>query len=73
MLQNALDLTVSRQEDTDAASQEESTIPAWAESSLSALNDKGLHLTADAVMTRGETAELLYQVGRMKNYPGFTE
>ena len=73
MLQNALDLTVSRQEDTDAASREESTIPAWAESSLSALNDKGLHLTADAVMTRGETAELLYQVVHMKNYPVFTE
>jgi len=73
MLQNALDLSVSRQEDTGALSPEENTIPVWAESSLNALKGKGLYLTADAVLTRGETAQLLYQVVHMKNYPIFTE
>ncbi len=73
MLQNALDLTVSRQEDAGAISPEESPIPVWAEYSLTALEDRGLHLTADAVLTRGETAQLLYQVVHMKNYPVFTQ
>lgn len=73
MLQNALDLTISRQEDAGAISPEESPIPVWAEYSLTALEDRGLHLTADAVLTRGETAQLLYQVVHMKNYPVFTQ
>jgi len=73
MLQNALDLTVSRQEDADAASPEEDMVPVWAESSLTALEDKGILLDANSVLTRGEAAQILYQAVHMKNYPVFTE
>lgn len=72
MLQNALDLTVSRQEDTDTAALE-STVPVWAAASLTALSDNGMALDANAALTRGEAAQLLYQTVQMKNRPVFTE
>ena len=68
MLQNALDLTVS-----ESAASEDSLIPVWAESSLTALESRGLSISADQILTRGETARLLYQVVWMKNHPVFTE
>ena len=73
MLQNALDLTVPYQEDLEMSVSEDNTVPAWAESSLTALADCGMDLDANAILTRGETAQLLYQAVQMKNYPTFTE
>jgi len=73
MLQNALDLTVSRQENTDAAAPEESTIPVWAESSLIALSEKGLTLDANAALTRSDAAMVLYRMTQLKNTPVFAQ
>lgn len=71
MLQNALDLTVLPQE--EAAAAEESTVPVWAADSLNALSGSGLELTADAALTRGETAMLLYQAVQLMETSVFTE
>ncbi len=71
MLQNALDLTVSGRE--DAAAEEDSTIPVWAANSLSALSNSGLMLDANATLTRGETAQLLYQAVSLQERSVFTE
>lgn len=71
MLQNALDLTMLQE--SSVISGEESPVPVWASASLQALADNGLAVDSSAVLTRGDTAQLLYQAVRMKNYPVFTE
>lgn len=68
MLQNVLDLTVSQQtleavESAEAGSKEE--IPTWASTSLTAMSDNGIVLTADETMTRSQVAQLMYQVCQM--------
>ena len=74
MLQNVLDLTVSQQtleavESADAPVKEE--VPAWASTSLTAMADNGIALTAEEILTRGQVARLLYQVHQMAdNAPG---
>ena len=68
MLQSALDLTVS----TESLSAD-GTVPVWAEYSLAALSGSGMELDAAAPLTRGDTAKLLYQAVRMKEYPVFSE
>lgn len=55
MLQNALDLTAGQQETQIEAA------PAWAEDALMAMNSNGLLLQAEAPLTRGQAAQLLYQ------------
>ena len=72
MLQNALDLTVSYPDETDAV-RLENTVPTWADNSLTALSERGMELDANAVLSRGKTAQLLYQTVQMKNYPVFAE
>lgn len=72
MLQNALDLTVSYPDEMDAA-RLENTVPTWADNSLTALSERGMELDANAVLSRGKTAQLLYQTVQMKNYPVFAE
>lgn len=72
MLQNALDLTVSYPEEVDTA-RLENTVPTWADNSLAALSERGMELDANAVLSRGKTAQLLYQAVQMKNYPVFAE
>ena len=59
-LQNALGLAAGHEEMTY---QEE--VPAWAATSLAVMAENGLQLEADAPMTRGEMANILYQVSRM--------
>ena len=59
LLQNALDLTVS------SVSEDES-VPAWAQEALSALAQQGIHLNPNAALTRGDAAEVIYQVHRLK-------
>lgn len=74
MLQNALDLTVSQQvleEAEEAAAELKAEIPAWASTSLTAMADNGISLVADSQLTRGQVAELLYQVsGLAETAPG---
>ena len=71
MLQNALDLAVPQWNAAEPAMSETATVPVWAESALSALSQKGMKMEAGAVLTRGETAQLLYRVVQMKLYPVF--
>lgn len=54
MVSNALDLK--------AAGEEKEEVPAWAEYALRAVEESGLTLDADLPLTRGEAAELMYQV-----------
>ena len=59
MLQNALDLTAQ------TAEAETDILPAWAADALTVLADYGFTLSADAPLTRGEVAELLYQATQL--------
>ena len=59
-LQNALDLSAGHEE----LSYEEET-PVWAATSLTVMEANGLSLEADAPMTRGQMAQVLYQTSRM--------
>ena len=65
MLQNALDLDISREtlEQTQSVdTQQEQTVPAWAEVSLTAMAENGIDLDANAPLTRGQLAQVMYQV-----------
>ena len=64
MLQNALDLSISQEsvDATETSETEETDIPAWAAVSLNTMEDHGIHLSPADAMTRGDTAQVLYQV-----------
>ena len=59
-LQNALDLPAGHEE----IAYEEET-PGWAATSLAVMAENGLQLEADAPVTRGQTAQILYRISRM--------
>ena len=59
-LQNALDLPVGHQEITYGEE-----VPVWAATSLAVMAENGLDLDASAPVTRGQAAQVLYQVSRM--------
>lgn len=59
-LQNALDLPAGHEE---IAYEEEP--PVWAATSLAVMAENGLQLEADAPVTRGQTAQILYRISRM--------
>ena len=59
-LQNALDLPAGHEENA----YEEET-PVWAATSLAVMAENGLQLEADAPVTRGQTAQILYGISRM--------
>jgi len=63
MLQNALDLSV------DVIADEESTIPVWAQSAMVAMAQGGISLDAEAVLTRADAAEILYQTVKIAQEP----
>ena len=58
MLQNAMDLAVVSAETAE-------DVPAWAADALTTMNANGIDLRADGALTRGEVAELLYQISKM--------
>ena len=60
MVQNALDLAVSTCTMEDAAAQQD-----WAAAAVAVMNENGIALTSEQVMTRGQVAQLLYQVSCM--------
>lgn len=67
MLQNAMDLSVS------TAEQEDSSIPTWAATAISAMNDNGININADDQLTRGQVAVMLYQASLLaKEAPGLS-
>ena len=59
-LQNALDLSAGHEEMVYPQQ-----VPAWAATSLAVMAANGLELDASAPLTRGQTAQILYQVSRM--------
>lgn len=67
MLQNALDLAVT----TSSVEEMNSEDPAWAKAAVTAMNENGIALSAAQVLTRGEVAQILYQVSRLaREAPG---
>ena len=62
MIQNALELPVPVYSEKEAA-------PAWAASSLAALQDQGITLEPEASLTRGRSGQLLYQVHVQRTTP----
>ena len=71
ILQNALDLRVAMQEEAQTSA--ESTMPVWAETAVTTLSENGFELDADANLTRGQTAQILYQAVQMYNKSVFSE
>lgn len=66
MLQNAMDLTV-----TTIADEENGNVPQWAATAVNALNENGIAVDPDDLLTRGQVAVMLYQVSMAaKNAPG---
>ena len=57
MLQNALDLTVSEE-----AEQTVSQLPLWAAYAVTVMSQHGIALASDSVLTRGQAAQVLYQI-----------
>ena len=57
MVQNALELTV-----TETAAIEDETVPAWAADSVAVLAENGINLNWSDMMTRGDTAILMYRL-----------
>ena len=58
MLQNALDL----RGESDALRTGEDMAPAWAADAMRTLNEFGIVLDAEHALTRGDAAEVIYQV-----------
>ncbi len=59
MLQNALDLAVGAVEADQA-------VPVWAQEAVSVLESYGIELDAAANLTRGQAAEVMYRVSKLK-------
>ena len=67
MLQNAMDLAVT----TTGMDVADDAEPAWAAAAVSAMNENGIELSATDVLTRGQVAQILYQVSqRAEDAPG---
>ncbi len=64
MLQNALDLPITQQTWEAEQAQAEETA-GWSASALAVMADNGISLTAEEVLTRGQTAQILYQMSRL--------
>lgn len=64
ILQNAMDLAVSVSADP-APDGKEDTAPHWATAAVAAMNQNGIALTEEDILTRGEVAILLYQISQM--------
>ena len=59
MLQNALDLTAGTVSEDEA-------VPVWAREAVSALESHGIELDAQRELTRGEAAQIMYRIHKMK-------
>ena len=67
MLQNAMELTTT----TASVDVLYENAEQWAVAAVSVMNENGISLTADQVLTRGEMAQILYQVSKMaQDAPG---
>ena len=67
MMNNAMDLSVV----TSSIDEMNADEPAWAMGAVAAMNENGIALTAAQTMTRGQVAQILYQVSQMaQEIPG---
>ena len=62
VLQNALDLPLSKE---TWQAESDGTVPEWAAASLAVMEENGITLSAEEMLTRGKTAQMLYQVSRL--------
>lgn len=67
MLQNALDLSITQHtlEAAQANEEEDTQVPVWASVSLTAMAENGITLDPNAALTRGQAAQVLYQVSQL--------
>ena len=76
MLQNVLDLTISQdtlEAEQVSADTDTEEVPAWAAVSLTAMAENGIDMTASQELTRGDVAQILYQVADLSiNAPGMS-
>lgn len=78
MIQNALDLAISREAletmAAEASAESEATaVPVWAEVSMTAMAENGITLTANDPLTRAQLAKVLYRVSYLAvDAPGMT-
>ena len=62
MIQNALDLSISKTALETVATDSEEAIPTWAAASITVMAENGVDLAADQALTRAELAKALYRV-----------
>lgn len=65
VLQNALDLTISKQmleTIQTGTGEDEEAVPAWAAASLTVMNENGVNLPAGDTLTRGQVAQVMYRI-----------
>lgn len=74
MLQNALDLTISRNtlEDQSASTQKEEAVPAWAAVSLSVLEEHNIYVSAFDTLTRSDVSQILYEASHLAAFAAGT-
>lgn len=73
MLQNVLDLSVPETDEEASVTDVQEMIPEWAKKALAALANRGITLSADAPLTRGQAANVLYQASQLaEDAPGMT-
>ena len=65
MIQNVLDLSLSEEALETLSGEEETDVPAWAEVAVTVLEDNGIAVSANEPVTRGELAQVLYQVNSL--------
>ena len=69
MVQNAMTLSPAEEVETVV----EEAAPAWAADALTVLSTHGISLNPEAALTRGEAAQMMYQLSRLAyNAPGVT-
>ena len=62
MIQNALDLSISKTALETVATDSEEAFPTWAAASITVMAENGVDLAADQALTRAELAKALYRV-----------
>ena len=65
MLQNALDLSLTKDTLTTQSAFSEEVVPAWAAVSLSVLEDNGIYVSATGTLTRSDVSQILYEASHL--------
>jgi hypothetical protein len=65
MLQNALDLAISKDALRAQSAFSEEVVPAWAAVSLSVLEDNGIYVSATGALTRSDVSQILYEASHL--------